>query len=63
MKSEIKNVKINKLIIFLICMSTAVTNSQTLQTVPNVDLNKYSGKWYEIASYPQRFQKGCKICY
>jgi apolipoprotein D and lipocalin family protein len=34
-------------------------NSQTLQTVPNVDLNKYTGKWFEIASYPQRFQKGC----
>ena len=33
--------------------------SQTLQTVPNVDLNKYAGKWYEIASYPQTFQKGC----
>ncbi len=33
--------------------------SQTLETVPNVDLKKYSGKWYEIASYPQRFQKGC----
>jgi len=34
-------------------------SSQTLQTVANVDLNKYAGKWYEIASYPQRFQKGC----
>ena len=34
--------------------------SQTLTTVPNVDLNKYIGKWYEIASYPQRFQKGCQ---
>lgn len=34
-------------------------NAQTLQTVPYVDLNKYSGKWYEIASFPQRFQKGC----
>jgi len=33
--------------------------SQTIQTVPNVDLKKYSGKWFEIASYPQRFQKGC----
>lgn len=33
--------------------------SQTLQTVPSVDLNKYAGKWYEIASYPQIFQKGC----
>lgn len=34
-------------------------NSQILQTVPSVDLQKYSGKWYEIASFPQRFQKGC----
>ncbi len=33
--------------------------AQPLQTVPNVDLNKYSGKWFEIASYPQRFQKRC----
>lgn len=30
-----------------------------LQTVPYVDVNKYVGKWYEIASFPQRFQKGC----
>lgn len=33
--------------------------SQTLKTVPSVDLKKYAGKWYEIAAYPQRFQKGC----
>jgi len=31
----------------------------TLETVKNVDLKRYVGKWYEIASYPQRFQKGC----
>ena len=30
-----------------------------LQTVPSVDLERYLGKWYEIASFPQRFQKGC----
>jgi apolipoprotein D and lipocalin family protein len=33
--------------------------AQTLETVPFVDLSRYSGKWYEIASFPQRFQKGC----
>lgn len=33
--------------------------SQPLQTVPFVDLKKYTGKWYEIAAFPQRFQKGC----
>jgi len=30
-----------------------------LVTVPSVDLNRYLGKWYEIASYPAWFQKGC----
>lgn len=30
-----------------------------LQTVPHVDLTRYMGTWYEIASFPQRFQKGC----
>ena len=33
--------------------------SQPVKTVPSVDVNKYAGKWYEIASFPQRFQKGC----
>lgn len=41
-------------IIFSIPMS-----SQHLETVPYVDLERYSGKWYEIASFPQRFQRGC----
>jgi len=30
-----------------------------LATVPAVDLNRYAGKWHEIAAFPQRFQKGC----
>ena len=30
-----------------------------LETVPSVDLGRYMGAWYEIASFPQRFQKGC----
>jgi len=33
--------------------------TQSLQTVPYVDLKKYAGTWYEIASFPQRFQKDC----
>jgi apolipoprotein D and lipocalin family protein len=35
------------------------SHAQELQTVPEVDLNRYAGKWFEIASYPQRFQQGC----
>lgn len=34
-------------------------SSQPLETVPEVDINRYLGKWFEIASFPQRFQKGC----
>lgn len=30
-----------------------------LGTVPSVDLERYMGTWYEISSFPQRFQKGC----
>ncbi len=34
-------------------------SAQKLETVPLVDLQKYAGKWYEIASYPLSFQRGC----
>ena len=46
-------------VIVLFIMSMSTVKAQSLNTVPNVDLEKYSGKWYEIASYPQIFQKGC----
>jgi apolipoprotein D and lipocalin family protein len=46
--------------LLLLLLTTAfMMKSQTLQTVSTVDLKKYCGKWFEIASYPQRFQKGC----
>ena len=28
-----------------------------LPTVPEIDLNKYAGRWYEIARLPNRFEK------
>jgi len=31
----------------------------SLQTVPNVDLTRYVGRWYEIARYPAWFEKDC----
>lgn len=42
---------------YLLFMNTA--QSGELRTVSSVDLNRYMGTWYEIASFPQRFQKGC----
>lgn len=44
--------------IFIMFIYTPCT-SQNLETVAEVDLTKYAGTWYEIASYPQWFQKGC----
>lgn len=29
------------------------------QTVAQVDIDRYAGRWHEIARYPNRFQKGC----
>jgi len=31
----------------------------TLEVVSHVELEKYLGKWYEIARLPARFQEGC----
>ena len=30
-----------------------------LQTVAHVELSRYLGTWYEIANFPQSFQRGC----
>ncbi len=36
------------------------TQSQPpLQTVASVELNKYTGRWFEIARLPARFEKDC----
>lgn len=46
----------------LVLAASGVSAQETmteLRTVPSVDLKRYSGKWYEIARYPNRFQKQC----
>lgn len=30
-----------------------------MQTVPEVDISRYGGKWYEVARYPNWFQRNC----
>jgi apolipoprotein D and lipocalin family protein len=36
-----------------------LTNYDRLDVVPSVKLERYLGKWYEIAHLPARFQEGC----
>jgi apolipoprotein D and lipocalin family protein len=51
----------------LLCLvATACSTSTTkrlqlpeLRTVGSVDLSRYLGSWYEIANFPQSFQRGC----
>ncbi len=37
----------------------ALALAQPVTTVEKVDLNRYLGKWYEIAAIPQYFQRMC----
>lgn len=49
------------LIIIVTTLSSFAQSSKNaeLKTVASVDLNKYAGLWYEIAKYPNKFQKQC----
>jgi apolipoprotein D and lipocalin family protein len=43
----------------LACVSATKRSIPPLRVVPHADLMRYTGTWYEIASFPQRFEKGC----
>ncbi|OWY22469.1 hypothetical protein C7N43_08660 [Sphingobacteriales bacterium UPWRP_1] len=45
---------------FAACLLFACGNNAELPTVTEVDLARYAGKWYEIASFPTSFQKDCQ---
>jgi apolipoprotein D and lipocalin family protein len=53
----------NYILLFLIVLQLSITSCSMSQNPPTVtdavDLQKYCGKWYEIASYPMSFQKDC----
>lgn len=40
-------------------LSRAAGNDSPLEVVPKVDLGRYVGLWYEIAKYPNRFERKC----
>ena len=49
---------------FILILTTAHSfaqsgNSASVKAVGSVDLKKYSGQWYEIAKYPNKFQDHC----
>ena len=48
-----------KKIIMLELLGLGFSAQASVSTVENVDLERYLGKWYEVASIPQSFQKQC----
>ena len=40
-------------------VSAQTKDQKPLTTVASVDLKQYSGKWFEIGRYPNKFQKEC----
>ena len=51
--------QIAPLLLPLLAADAGADGLPPLQTVPHVDLTRYMGTWYDVASFPQRFQKGC----
>ena len=47
------------LCLFLCLLATTSWAAFTPTTVAKVDLNRYMGKWYEVAKIPNTFQKSC----
>ena len=43
----------------VVLAACATTADKPLPTVPAVDLTRYAGRWYEVAKYPNRFQRQC----
>ena len=64
-KEEGSMKKLSLLLLGVLAMTGCATSTTVrlhlpeLQTVPYVDLRRYLGLWYEIASFPQSFQRGC----
>ena len=59
--------KMKNRIVLLVCLFLMLSATGAMQAgkktplrvVPGVDLDRYAGRWYEIARLPNRFQKKC----
>jgi len=47
------------LVFFAVCATVPAREEPPLQVVSQVDINRYLGRWYEIARYPNWFQESC----
>lgn len=47
------------LLMLLMALASPTDQGQPVQTVASVDIDRYLGRWHEIARYPNRFQQSC----
>lgn len=49
------------LLLLTVALAVGCATSDNVRTEPvaDLELDKYAGTWFEIAKYPQRFQRGC----
>jgi apolipoprotein D and lipocalin family protein len=50
---------IRLLVAMLACLVLPVRAETAVAAVPQVDLARYAGKWFEIAAFPMFFQRNC----
>jgi apolipoprotein D and lipocalin family protein len=46
------------IVLFSLCLASCAEIPETINPVTDFDVNKYTGKWYEIARLDHRFERG-----
>ena len=46
-------------LVVLLMLHTTHSHAKEVTVVTGLDLNRYTGKWFEIARFPNKFQKKC----
>jgi len=61
LKTYNKGLDMKKIVALIVALifGACSNNYKPLPTVEKVDLNRYSGTWFEIARYDQYFERGC----
>ena len=54
-----QNISLYALLALSACSASASETAGPLTTVGSIDVPRYMGTWYEIAKYPNQFQKKC----
>ena len=57
-----KKIALSVLVVFgaaYACARSLAKDMRPLEVVPEVDLERYAGRWFEIARLPNRFEKNC----